>query len=179
MQAKILSQAKEEMTKTQREYFLREQMKAIRSELGETDEREEEVKDLRKRIKKAQMPREIEKEAKKQVERLEMMHPDAIESSMLGPTSSGLSNCRGATRPRTISMIKNVKAILDEDHYDLEKVKERILEFLSVIKLKGRDERAHLMFCGAARRGEDVTRPSHSAVPGEEFHRGLLRRHEG
>ena len=58
-------------------------MKAIRSELGETDERDEEVKDLRKKIKKAKMPREVEKEAKKQVERLEMMHPDAIESNML------------------------------------------------------------------------------------------------
>ena len=83
MQAKILSQAKEEMSKTQREYFLREQMKAIRSELGETDEREEEVRDLRKRIKKAKLPRDVEKEAKKQIERLEMMHPDAIESNML------------------------------------------------------------------------------------------------
>jgi ATP-dependent Lon protease len=83
MQAKILSQAKDEMSKSQREYFLREQIKAIRTELGEGDERSEEVEDLRKRIKKAKMPKDIEKEAKKQLERLDMMHPDAVESTML------------------------------------------------------------------------------------------------
>src|SRR5512133_401980 len=75
MQAKILSQAKEEMSKSQREYFLREQMRAIRTELGEGDERTEEVDDLRKRIKKAKMPKDVEKEAMKQLERLDMMHP--------------------------------------------------------------------------------------------------------
>ncbi len=83
MQAKILSQAKEEMSKSQREYFLREQMRAIRTELGEGDERTEEVEELRKRIKKAKMPKEVEKEAKKQLERLDMMHPDAVESTMV------------------------------------------------------------------------------------------------
>ncbi len=71
------------MSKSQREYFLREQMKAIRSELGEGDERSEDVEDLRKRIKKAKMPKDIEKEAKKQLDRLNMMHPDAVESTML------------------------------------------------------------------------------------------------
>ena len=83
VQAKILSQAKEEMSKSQREYFLREQMKAIRTELGEGDERSEEVDDLKKRIKKAKMPKDVEKEANKQLERLDMMHPDAIESTMV------------------------------------------------------------------------------------------------
>ena len=148
MQAKILSQAKDEMTKSQRDYFLREQMKAIRSELGETDERDDEVKDLRKKIKKARMPREVEKEAKKQVERLEMMHPDAIESSMLRTYIEWLVELPWSNSTKDNIDIKNVKAILDEDHYDLEKVKERILEFLSVIQLKGEMKGPILCFVG-------------------------------
>jgi ATP-dependent Lon protease len=148
MQAKILSQAKEEMSKTQREYFLREQMKAIRSELGETDEREEEVRDLRKRIKKAKLPRDIEKEAKKQIERLEMMHPDAIESNMLRTYIEWLIDLPWSNSTQDNIVIDNVRAILDEDHYGLDKVKERILEFLSVIKLKGEMKGPILCFVG-------------------------------
>ncbi len=148
MQAKILSQAKDEMTKSQREYFLREQMKAIRSELGETDERDDEVKDLRKKIKKARMPREVEKEAKKQVERLEMMHPDAIESNMLRTYIEWLVELPWSNSTKDNIDIKKVKKILDEDHYNLEKVKERILEFLSVIKLKGEMKGPILCFVG-------------------------------
>jgi ATP-dependent Lon protease len=148
MQAKILSQAKEEMSKTQREYFLREQMKAIRSELGETDEREEEVKDLRKRIKKAKLPRDVEKEAKKQIERLEMMHPDAIESNMLRTYIEWLIDLPWSNSTQDNIIIDNVRAILDEDHHGLDKVKERILEFLSVIKLKGEMKGPILCFVG-------------------------------
>jgi ATP-dependent Lon protease len=136
MQAKILSQAKEEMTKTQREYFLREQMKAIRTELGETDERNDDIEDLRKQIKKAKMPKDVEKEAKKQLERLDMMHPDAIESSMIRTYIEWLVELPWSKSTKDNINIKKAKKILDEDHYDLEKVKERILEFLSVLKLK-------------------------------------------
>ncbi|MDR2019098.1 MAG: endopeptidase La [Syntrophobacterales bacterium] len=137
MQAKILSQAKEEMSKTQREYFLREQMKAIRTELGEVDERTEEIEDLRKKIKKAKMPKDVEKEARKQLERLDMMHPDAIESAMLRTYMEWLVDLPWSKSTKDNIDIKRAKEVLDEDHYDLEKVKERILEFLSVIKLKG------------------------------------------
>ena len=137
MQAKILSQAKDEMSKTQREYFLREQMKAIRSELGEGDERTEDIEDLRKKIKKAKMPKDVEKEARKQLERLDMMHPDAIESTMLRTYIEWLVDLPWSKSTKDNIDIKKAKQILDEDHYDLEKVKERILEFLSVIKLKG------------------------------------------
>src|SRR5512136_2274369 len=83
MQAKIQSQAKDEMTRSQKEYYLREQMRAIRSELGEVDERTEEFKGLRQKIKKAQMPREVLREARRELERLEQMHPDAAEASMV------------------------------------------------------------------------------------------------
>ncbi|MGD0232016.1 MAG: endopeptidase La [Syntrophorhabdales bacterium] len=171
MQAKILSQAKDEMTKSQREYFLREQMKAIRSELGETDERDEDVKDLRKKIKKARMPREIEKEAKKQVERLEMMHPDAIESNMLRTYIECLVELPWSTSTKDNIDIKNVKAILDEDHYDLEKVKERILEFLSVIKLKGEMKGPILCFVGPPGVGKTSLGRSIARALGRSFQR--------
>jgi ATP-dependent Lon protease len=171
MQAKILSQAKDEMTKSQREYFLREQMKAIRSELGETDERDEDVKDLRKRIKKAKMPREVEKEAKKQVERLEMMHPDAIESSMLKTYIEWLVELPWSTSTKDNIEIKKVKAILDEDHYGLEKVKERILEFLSVIKLKGEMKGPILCFVGPPGVGKTSLGRSIARALGRSFQR--------
>jgi ATP-dependent Lon protease len=83
MQAKIQSQAKEEMSKTQREYFLREQLRAIKSELGEVDERAEEINEFKEKIAKAKMPPDVEKEALKQLNRLEMMHPDAAEASIV------------------------------------------------------------------------------------------------
>ena len=148
MQAKILSQAKEEMSKSQREYFLREQMKAIRTELGEGDERSEDVEDLRKRIKKAKMPKDIEKEAKKQLERLDMMHPDAVESTMLRTYIEWLIELPWSKSTKDRLDIKKAKKILDEDHYDLDKVKERILEFLSVMKLKGEMKGPILCFVG-------------------------------
>ncbi len=171
MQAKILSQAKDEMTKSQREYFLREQMKAIRSELGETDERDDEVKDLRKKIKKARMPREVEKEAKKQVERLEMMHPDAIESSMLRTYIEWLVELPWSNSTKDNIDIRNVKAILDEDHYNLEKVKERILEFLSVIQLKGEMKGPILCFVGPPGVGKTSLGRSIARALGRTFHR--------
>ena len=174
MQAKILSRAKEEMTKSQRDYFLREQMKAIRSELGETDERDEEVKDLRKRIKKAKMPREVEKEAKKQVERLEMMHPDAIESNMLRTYIEWLVELPWSASTQDNIDIRKVKAILDEDHHDLEKVKERILEFLSVIKLKGEMKGPILCFVGPPGVGKTSLGKSIARALGRSFQRMSL-----
>ncbi|MCX5798270.1 MAG: endopeptidase La [Proteobacteria bacterium] len=148
MQAKILSQAKEEMSKTQREYFLREQMKAIKNELGEADERIEEIKELQKRIKTANMPKEVEKEKRKPLERLDMMHPDAIESTMLRTYIECLVELPWSSSTKDNVDIKRAKKILDEDHYDLDKVKERILEFLSVIKLKGEMKGPILCFVG-------------------------------
>ncbi len=171
MQAKILSQAKDEMTKSQREYFLREQIKAIRSELGETDERDEDVKDLRKKIKKAKMPREVEKEAKKQVERLEMMHPDAIESSMLRTYIEWLVELPWSNSTKDNIDIKNVKAVLDEDHYGLDKVKERILEFLSVVKLKGEMKGPILCFVGPPGVGKTSLGHSIARALGRSFQR--------
>jgi len=171
MQAKILSQAKDEMTKSQRDYFLREQMKAIRSELGEADERTEEIDDLKKRIKKAKMPKDVEKEAKKQVERLDMMHPDAIESSMIRTYIEWLVELPWSKSTKDEIEIKKAKKILDEDHYDLEKVKERILEFLSVIKLKGEMKGPILCFVGPPGVGKTSLGKSIARALGRNFAR--------
>jgi len=171
MQAKILSQAKEEMSKSQREYFLREQMKAIRSELGEADERLEEIEELKKRIKKARMPKDVEREAKKQLSRLDMMHPDAIESSMLRTYLEWLVELPWSKSTKDNINIKRAKKILDEDHYDLEKVKERILEFLSVIKLKGEMKGPILCFVGPPGVGKTSLGKSIARALGRNFSR--------
>src|SRR4030043_1824636 len=148
MQAKIQSQARDEITKSQREYFLREQMRAIRSELGEVDEHTEEFKTFRKKIKKAKMPKEVEKEAKREIERLEQMHPDAAEASVVRTYLAWLFDIPWSTSTVDNLDLKKAKKVLDEDHYDLEKVKERILEYLSVHKLKGKMKGPILCFIG-------------------------------
>ena len=169
VQAKILSQAKEEMSKSQREYFLREQMKAIRTELGEGDERSEEVDDLKKRIKKAKMPKDVEKEANKQVERLDMMHPDAIESTMVRTYIEWLVELPWNVSTKDNIDIKKAHGILDEDHYDLDKVKERILEFLSVLKLKGEMKGPILCFVGPPGVGKTSLGKSIARAIGKKF----------
>ncbi|MFH0809387.1 MAG: endopeptidase La [Pseudomonadota bacterium] len=135
MQAKIQSEAKEEMSRTQREYFLREQLRAIRRELGEIDERAEEVEDLRLKIKKARMSTEAEQEAGKQLKRLEQMHPDAAEACMVRTFLDWMIEIPWSKSTRDRLDVRRAKTILDEDHYNLERVKERILEYLSVRKL--------------------------------------------
>jgi len=169
MQAKILSQAKDEMTKSQRDYFLREQMKAIKNELGESDERTEEIEDLLKRIKKAKMPKDIEKEAKKQLDRLDMMHPDAIESSMIRTYIEWLVELPWSISTKDNIDIKMAKKVLDEDHFDLEKVKERILEFLSVIKLKGEIKGPIICFVGPPGVGKTSLGKSIARAIGRKF----------
>jgi ATP-dependent Lon protease len=169
MQAKIQSQAKEEITKTQREYFLREQMRAIRSELGEADEGTEEIKTLRQKIKKAKMPKEVEKEARRELERLEQMHPDAAEASMVRTYLDWLIDM-----PWSISTTDNLdlhkaKKVLDEDHYDLEKVKERILEYLSVHKLKKKMKGPILCFIGPPGVGKTSLGRSIARALGRKF----------
>jgi ATP-dependent Lon protease len=169
VQAKILSQAKEEMSKSQREYFLREQMKAIRTELGESDERSEEVEDLKKRIKKAKMPKDVEKEANKQLERLDMMHPDAIESTMVRTYIEWLVELPWSVSTKDNIDIKKAHEILNEDHYDLDKVKERILEFLSVLKLKGEMKGPILCFVGPPGVGKTSLGKSIARAIGKKF----------
>ena len=136
LQQKIQSEAREEMNKAQREYFLREQLKAIQRELGEKDERQEEIEEFQKKIEQAKMPKDVRKEAEKQLKRLARMHPDTAEAAVVRTYLEWLTELPWSKSTRDRLDIKRAKQILDEDHYDLEKVKERILEFLSVLKLK-------------------------------------------
>jgi len=169
MQVKIRSQAKEGISKTQREYFLREQMKAIKDELGEGDERAEEIKDIREGIKRAKMPHEVEREANKQLQRLEGMHPEAAEASIVRTYIDWLVEIPWSISTSDTVDIKKAKQILDEDHYDLEKVKERIVEFLSVHKLKKQMKGPILCFVGPPGVGKTSLGKSIARTLGRKF----------
>jgi ATP-dependent Lon protease len=148
MQARIQNQAKEEMTKTQRDYFLREQMKQIQQELGEGDDRAEEISELRKQIDKAKMPPEVKREADKQLRRLEQMHPESSEASLVRTYMDWLVELPWSKRTKDNLDLEKAKKVLDEDHYNLEKVKERILEYLAVNKLRRKIKGPILCFVG-------------------------------
>ena len=148
VQQKIQAEAKGEMDKIQREYFLREQLKAIQKELGEVDDRTEEINELREKIAKARMPRKVEQEAEKQLRRLERMHPDSAEASTVRTYLEWLIDMPWKVSTRDSLDIVKARKVLDEDHYDLEKIKERILEYLSVRKLKKKMKGPILCFVG-------------------------------
>ncbi|MBI5810965.1 MAG: endopeptidase La [Deltaproteobacteria bacterium] len=169
MQSKIQSQAKEEMDRSQREYYLREQMRAIKNELGEMEESAEEVEDLKKNIKKAKMPPDIEKEAFKQSERLEMMHPDAAEAALIRTYLEWLIDLPWSKQTKDTLDLKKAKDVLDSDHYDLEKVKERILEYLAVRKLQKKTKGPILCFVGPPGVGKTSLGRSIAKAMGRQF----------
>lgn len=148
VQARIQNQAKEEMSKTQRDYFLREQLKQIQQELGEGDERTEELNELKKQIEKARMPLEVKREAEKQLKRLEQMHPESSEASLVRTYLDWLVDLPWSKRTKDNLNIRKAKQVLDEDHYNLEKIKERILEYLAVNKLRRKLKGPILCFLG-------------------------------
>jgi len=169
MQAKIQSQAKEEISRSQKEYFLREQMRAIRSELGEVDERAEEIKVLRKKIKQAKMPEEVQKEANRELDRLEQMHPDAADASIIRTYLDWLVEMPWSKSTVDRIDLRKAKKVLDDDHYDLEKVKERILEYLSVRKLKKIMKGPILCFIGPPGVGKTSLGKSIARALGRKF----------
>ncbi len=169
MQQKIQAEAKGEMDKTQREYFLREQLKAIQKELGELDERAEEVAEFRKRIKEAKMPEKVFKECEKQLKRLEKMHPDTAESATVRTYLEWMVELPWSKKSKDNLDIKAAAKVLDEDHYDLEKVKERILEYLAVRKLKDKMKGPILCFVGPPGVGKTSLGKSIARALGREF----------
>jgi ATP-dependent Lon protease len=148
LQSKIQNMAKEGMDKAQKEFFLREQLKAIKSELGEDESEEEEFEELRKAIEKAGMPKEVKKEARKQFKRLESMHPDSSEATVIRNYLDWMVELPWKKQSRDQLDINKAKEILEADHYDLDKVKERILEYLSVRKLNPKMKGPILCFVG-------------------------------
>jgi len=136
---KIQTEAQSEMEKTQREYFLREQLKAIQRELGEADEQQMEVEEFREKIEEAGMPEEAEKEARRELDRLSKLPTAAAEYGVIRTYLDWLTNLPWSVGTEDNLEIPHAREVLDEDHYDLEEIKERILEYLAVRKL--RDER--------------------------------------
>jgi len=174
IQARIQNQAKEEMGKTQREYFLREQLRAIQKELGDVDDKAAEVAEFREKIGKAQMPKEVEEEALKQLKKLEFMHPDAMEASWVRGYLEWLVELPWSKSTKDNLDIKNAKKILDQDHYDLDKVKERILEYLSVRKLHPKMKGPILCFLGPPGVGKTSLGQSIARAMGRKFIRMSL-----
>ncbi len=133
---KIQTEAQSEMEKMQREYFLREQLKAIKKELGEEDEQAVEVEEYRQKIAEAGMPEEAEKEALRELSRMEKMPTAAAEYSVIKTYLDWLTSLPWQKVTEDNLDVSHARQVLDEDHYDLEKIKERILEYLAVRKLR-------------------------------------------
>ena len=169
MQQKIQAEAKGEIDKTQREYFLREQLKAIQKELGELDERAEEAAEFQKRIQEAAMPEKVLKEAKKQLKRLEKMHPDTAEAATVRTYLEWMVEIPWSKTSEDNLDIAAAHKVLNEDHYDLEKVKERIVEYLAVRKLKKKLKGPILCFAGPPGVGKTSLGQSIARALGREF----------
>ena len=166
---KIQSQVQTELNKNQREYYLRQQLKAIQKELGEGDARSSEIEDLEKKIEAAKMPEDARKAADKELDRLKMIPPESAEHTVVRTYLDWL-----VTVPWSISTednldIKHARAVLDEDHFDLEKVKERILEFLAVRKLKSDTKGPILCFVGPPGTGKTSLGRSIAKALGRKF----------
>lgn len=148
MQAKIQAEVKEEMSRSQRDYFLREQVRAINKELGEADDSLLELEDYKKKIKRARMPKDADKEAAKQLKRLEQMHPESAESTVVRTYLDWLVDMPWSRSSKDVIDIKKAQQILDKNHHGLDNVKKRILEYLSIRKLNPQSKGPILCFVG-------------------------------
>ena len=148
MQQEITSQARGEMDKSQREYFLRQQLKAIQQELGEGEELSEEIEHYRRLVAEKKLPEEAAGEVAKQIKRLERSHPDSAETAIIRTYLDWMTGLPWGTYSTDASDLERARRILDEDHYDLEKIKARIIEFLAVKALKKTMKGPILCFVG-------------------------------
>ncbi|NOZ19500.1 MAG: endopeptidase La [Planctomycetes bacterium] len=171
---KIQSDVKTEMDKGQREYYLRQQLKAIQTELGEGDERQKEVEEIRQRLKDAQLPPAAQKEADRELDRLANMSPNASEYTVARTYLDWLADLPWAVATEDKLDVKLSAKILDEDHYDLEKVKERILEHLAVLSLKPDVKAPILCFVGPPGTGKTSVGKSIARALGRNFRRMSL-----
>jgi ATP-dependent Lon protease len=174
VQSDINAQARGEIDRNQREFYLRQQMKAIQQELGEGNELQEEIDQYRKKIKKAKMPAEVAEESERQVGRLERMHPDAAETATLRNYLDWMIGLPWAKSTKDNLDLKKAQKILDEDHYGLEKIKERILEHLAVRKLKKDSRGPILCFVGPPGVGKTSLGKSIAKALGRKFVRMSL-----
>ncbi len=170
----IQTKVRSQVDKTQREFFLREQMKAIRKELGEGEESPDELEELRQKLKEARLPDEAMKEAERELERLSRMHPSSPEYSVARTYLEWMTEMpwNRFTRDK-ISLVK-AERILNKDHYDLEKIKKRILEYIAVRKLKPDAKGPILCFAGPPGTGKTSLGRSIAKALGRKFHRIAL-----
>ncbi len=172
--SKIQSQVREGIDKSQREYFLREQLKAIQKELGEKDERTAEIEELRQRLTQAKLPPEAMKEGERELDRLAKMPPAAAEYTVSRTYLEWLIDLPWAVSTEDNLDIAQAQKVLDEDHYDLEKVKKRILEYLAVRKLKADMKGPILCFVGPPGTGKTSVGKSIARALGRKFIRMSL-----
>jgi ATP-dependent Lon protease len=171
VQAKIQTNVKDEISRNQRDYFLREQVKAIHRELGDADDKLAELKEYRTKIKKCKMPKDSEKEAQKQVKRLEQMHSDSSEASVIRSYLDCIVELPWNKATKDFLDIPKSKKVLDENHFGLSKVKERILEYLSVRKLNPKKRGQIICFVGPPGVGKTSLGQAIAKAMKRKFHR--------
>jgi ATP-dependent Lon protease len=167
----IQTQVQSEIDKGQREFFLRQQMKAIQDELGEGDEQQAEVNELREKIEAAKLPEHAQKAADRELSRLEKLPPAAAEHGVIRTYLEWLTELPWAAESEDNLDIAHARKVLDADHYDLEKVKDRILEYLAVRKLKPDSPGPILCFVGPPGVGKTSLGRSIAKALGREFER--------
>jgi ATP-dependent Lon protease len=174
LRTKIQTEVQDQVQQSQRDYYLREQMKAIQKELGEQDEGQREVEELRKKIDDANMPEDVKKEALKELSRLSRMSPMAADYSLTRNYIEWLAVLPWAKSSGEKVDINKAKEILDEDHYELKKVKDRILDYLSVLELKPDMKGPILCFVGPPGVGKTSLGRSIARALGRKFQRIAL-----
>ena len=169
VQGQIQNRAKEEMSKTQRDYYLREQLRQIRNELGDGDVHGEEMNELRAKVDRVGMPAEVKAEADKQIRRLDQMHTESAEASVVRTYIDWLVDLPWKVASEETIDLALAQKILDEDHYDLEHIKERILDYLAVRKLRGGVHGPILCFLGPPGVGKTSLGRSIARALGRKF----------
>jgi ATP-dependent Lon protease len=171
LESEIRDQVQEELSKSQREYVLREQARAIRRQLGEAESPAEQVDVLRARIEDAGIPEEIGEHVERELKRLAGQPPGAMEAGQLRTYLEWIADLPWTKETEDLLEVSNAREILDEDHYDLEKVKDRILEFIAVLKLKRDLKGPILCFVGPPGTGKTSLGRSIARAMGREFAR--------
>ena len=168
---KIQSQVKGDMDQSQKEYYLRQQLKAIKEELGETDESQVEIEEYRAKIEGKNLPQEARKEAERELDRLSRMHPSSAEYTVASTYLDWITALPWHESTADNVDIKKAQKILDDDHYGLEKPKRRIIEYLAVRKLKPESKGPILCFAGPPGTGKTSLGQSIARALGRKFHR--------